>query len=540
MAFKGKSIIELTDVNTGEVEVHEDENMVTNALATVFSEFMKGAIYEFCINDASRYSYLGLSAATKFGLFPIYGYGIGGILLFEAPQTEDVNHIYPKSTDSIIGYASNHVNGVQLDTKLGSMDLQNSGPVENGYKFVWDFTTEQANGIISCISLTTAAAGRVGLGNDFYYNADISAIGCSQDRYSALFRFVSDLFHANGTAVSSSTYYNVHSFNRLASICKFDGTYGYACYRIDSNTILVEKLRFQSSILDGNFFNTKDFVNTVYTLEDSFEISFTDTIDVADNIYLYNQVFVPDLENLDIIYYFAQGNSSSSPVRSCIKWFKLDISKKTGEFCGTITIPNKTLDIGSHSFNFSGASSQDQMYYNQDHVNSGVFTSASCNIAVWHNKLLYDTGSSYLYFINLTTGEIEKTYTFSGNDFQSNQASYSNTCHLTYIKSTDCMFTTWGYFDSEENFHRVVSGGGDLTGNYYYFPNMGRRFENNGIVTDFCYKYSSGFGSTTVYIEVLRQLYTPMLHTINNLSSPVQKTVAKTMKITYILTEVNE
>ena len=34
--LKGKTIIELTDVNTGKVERHEDENMVTNALKHIF------------------------------------------------------------------------------------------------------------------------------------------------------------------------------------------------------------------------------------------------------------------------------------------------------------------------------------------------------------------------------------------------------------------------------------------------------------------------------------------------------------------------
>ena len=34
--LKGKTIIELTDVNTGKKEVHEDENMFTNALNEIF------------------------------------------------------------------------------------------------------------------------------------------------------------------------------------------------------------------------------------------------------------------------------------------------------------------------------------------------------------------------------------------------------------------------------------------------------------------------------------------------------------------------
>ena len=35
--LKGKMTIELTDVNTGEVNVIKEENMVTNALANIFA-----------------------------------------------------------------------------------------------------------------------------------------------------------------------------------------------------------------------------------------------------------------------------------------------------------------------------------------------------------------------------------------------------------------------------------------------------------------------------------------------------------------------
>lgn len=38
--LKGKMTIELTDVNTGEVNVIKEENMVTNALANIFKDEM--------------------------------------------------------------------------------------------------------------------------------------------------------------------------------------------------------------------------------------------------------------------------------------------------------------------------------------------------------------------------------------------------------------------------------------------------------------------------------------------------------------------
>ena len=79
-----------------------------------------------------------------------------------------------------------------------------------------------------------------------------------------------------------------------------------------------------------------------------------------------------------------------------------------------------------------------------------------------------------------------------------------------------------------------------MEGSFYSLFGQGRLFEYNGIIYAFSYYYNSGFGGSSIGFKLQKFLYTPMLHTINNLSSAVQKTVAKTMKITYILTEVDE
>ena len=50
MRVKGKTIIELTDVNTGSVETHEDSNMLTNAMHNFLNPF--GAFGNYPINDA--------------------------------------------------------------------------------------------------------------------------------------------------------------------------------------------------------------------------------------------------------------------------------------------------------------------------------------------------------------------------------------------------------------------------------------------------------------------------------------------------------
>lgn len=44
--LKGKTVIELTDVHTGEKEVYEDNNMVTEALTDIFNTNILGMLYD--------------------------------------------------------------------------------------------------------------------------------------------------------------------------------------------------------------------------------------------------------------------------------------------------------------------------------------------------------------------------------------------------------------------------------------------------------------------------------------------------------------
>ena len=51
MGVKGKTIFELTDVNTGKVEKYEDNNMVTNALQEFLDPCGSWGIYPFAKDD---------------------------------------------------------------------------------------------------------------------------------------------------------------------------------------------------------------------------------------------------------------------------------------------------------------------------------------------------------------------------------------------------------------------------------------------------------------------------------------------------------
>lgn len=148
--LKGKTVIELTDVHTGETEVYEDINMVTEAVADVLNCNIKGMLYDnTSFNDSGGDSWM----------LPLKKNLMGGILLYQNPLEESTDNIYAPLSNPIIGYASDDANNTE-DIQRGSRNLTESKVVDGGYRFVWDFATSQANGTISAIAITNTLAGK--------------------------------------------------------------------------------------------------------------------------------------------------------------------------------------------------------------------------------------------------------------------------------------------------------------------------------------------------------------------------------------------
>lgn len=143
--IKGKTIIELTDVNTGEVERHEDDNMVTNALNKIFEPlgYIKGYDYIF-----KEYS-------------PYHEDLLGGILLFDDMIEENVNNIYAPANVDLVGCGVYNLQNGSSGTIRGNFNVTESEvDYKNKYvKYVYDFATSQGNGTIACACLTSKPGG---------------------------------------------------------------------------------------------------------------------------------------------------------------------------------------------------------------------------------------------------------------------------------------------------------------------------------------------------------------------------------------------
>lgn len=139
--LKGHAKIELTDVETGKIQVYEEDNLFTNI------------IDELVNNNA-----FALSAVTGdlSGYLPLATRALGGVLLFKEVIEEDPQVMFPPVAP--IAYAGDSTDA-GTDIRMGTYNKTESKQLTNGYQHIWDFTTSQGNGTIACIGLTHFSVG---------------------------------------------------------------------------------------------------------------------------------------------------------------------------------------------------------------------------------------------------------------------------------------------------------------------------------------------------------------------------------------------
>lgn len=144
----GHTVLTLTDAKTGrEVRRIEKDNLVTDAVARIFLQNYLGAI-----------KYADITPVRDM---------FGGVLLFYDALTESEDAVtFPDpSVNPVIAYAGQTAHAT-ANTKRGNPNNAQggSGPTLDGkgYKFVWDWATNQGNGTISSAALTFKDFGDIG------------------------------------------------------------------------------------------------------------------------------------------------------------------------------------------------------------------------------------------------------------------------------------------------------------------------------------------------------------------------------------------
>ena len=153
MAIKGKTIFELTDVNTGEIEIIEDCNMITDGLREFLDPCGSWGIYPFAKESVRN-------TAVRNTL-------TGGIFLFDSKLDEDVANTYANASVKMVGNGALGISNAGNVLELGSYNSAESGVQADGsIKYVYDFLTSQANGTIQSVCLTSRVGGYMGYGNE--------------------------------------------------------------------------------------------------------------------------------------------------------------------------------------------------------------------------------------------------------------------------------------------------------------------------------------------------------------------------------------
>ena len=462
MRLTGTMRIELTDVNTGEVTEVTEENMVTDAVNHILGVNPMGVFYEIGESiDGVKWQEVFL---------PICPNAIGGILLFSKALEERADNIYSLSDNLPVAYASNNVNST-ANVARGSMNLTESKKLDNGYKFVWEFTPSQGNGTIAAAALTSAQGGANAYGslvNDsttFLQIKSIKLDGMAMVRELVLFEAVEVDFERN--LLYSITYQDTGVRIRKVHIPIF--TVGLNEKLDDSSFTVVDDRVIQTS--------TFRFLGD-YTLYGEF----------LDGGYGYWYGFSNE------------GNSSGSATMVWVKIKKEDYSMTEGEW----TLSNaKLMDVGRREED----SSFPERYL-------------KCCIRKGYLYVMANNKKG-IYKINLANSS-DVTLISLGFTSKWKPLCETGTCEVYMTLVGDL----------------IIGGDFQVTVEDKVIHTQGSFRLNDAATPLFQYKnFLLGWGGS--YGSEYRTMYllSPYLASINNLSSAVVKTVDKTMKITYTLTE---
>ena len=477
--MKGKTKIILTNVETGEQEVHEDNNLITNALDKIIN-----------IELAMNY-------APNSHLLPFATNALGGLMLFDGELTEDPDNIHFPSEAHLVGYADRTVN--TTDKYRGSFNSIESGKLENGYASVWDFGTGQANGTIKAVALTHVHAG-----------------ACP-------------IYNYNGPD-TPTTYNGTPTTDRSWMPIRYDGEYVYML-KGNSTTHMMRLARVRIPMLGMGCADYSD-VDRTYEVIASWDTEVTtyswtyygqprETTVYADDTFCYEDGHDGKIY---CMFYgaYENGDYHKPSYNYDITYFTINYGDGSFDKSDTVRLNTGTNYWTDKSFNDLYCA-----YRYRGHVYNGILYRMSNSRKIIYKiplnnpaaysaiRIFADTDGDYVGTLDHITSHEGCIY-FETYHYTS--SSYEIRCGVLY---PDGIFLLLDYAYSGQSWDHG-------SGNYRY--TYCRNSDDDLTVWGVWYNDSA----------IMRTWAANYLGTINNLSSPITKTAAQTMKIVYTLTDVDE
>lgn len=481
--IKGKSKIQLFNAQTGALE-HEEENtnIVTNAVEDVINDNDPLGLGKLATVYSTYYS-KGL--LRRINLTPLAEIAFGGVLLWDNTIEENPTTTMPPDCVNEVGHAGNTYSG--KNAFRGSYNVNESGAIENGYRHVWDFGSDKANGEIKALSLTSQYGGMCGYRND------------------------------SGGDGETYVPYSYYQFGAEQTFKSFDNNVDYIDYSAvdgcDNGPFL-----YISQNTDGSFYGLKRSVADYTRIQ---KITFakpgimtlnglngmTEVEDLITGIYQYAITYVYE-DKIHEVYL-------SSTTQLVHKTYSLN-----GNVMDTVTVTLPTAAIGissagNYRYNAAAFFYGDKYYY-WSTTASGAITYKQCTANG------DDLGEAFT--IPPRSGVSANSV---GMFFVDNQG--VGILRVTSVGGNLNAYTDFCLYPDD---NICVCNSSSLYGAYNSVCALPVILEQK---TPF--RYVSVGTSQARFLLAVDCRY---LATINNLSTPVTKTSEQTMKITYEITEVNE
>lgn len=556
--LKGKTIIELTDVNTGEKEVIEENNMVTNAINDLFNT-LPNLLNPYSIYEGSTWYMSGFQR--------LYEFLLGGILLFDGQIEEKAENTFAPADVNLVGCGVyNHKNSSTKNKARGDYNgVESEFNEEQKYmKFVYDFSTSQANGTIASVCLTSYMGGCTSYGSkeaefikDDSGNRSENYYNFCKHVFYHLSNNTSNELSADNTiprcfsgdinykkAVTDKNYSVILTPNQIRSNIISSGIYDKEhpiFIDIDEDAVYYLKTKHKTAFESYWIVKRKAYLKSVSILDVPMakgelieEVEVISEISFANHNYYDGKCYCYDVAQ-QCLYIFVgngtQNNLSYVNADGNINLIKVDLSNGLTNAKGQeITVKNTTgveLDIVGHSKPF---------------INNGF---------LYVNKNLGIDGSirPKIYKIEIANpANVKKLKdeTIPNNNSNGIGVWYDGTAyHRPIYEHCGTIYMGNGYIIRNDEVLRT-----ELS--YFYYdkfayisdaniiPVLKNKKSSPFIYISYDNSPSSSCSEKYLYLYPLHDAFCYLfnyLATINNLAEPVTKTADKTMKITYIIQE---
>jgi hypothetical protein len=455
--MQGKTTIQLFDAKTKkEVQRVTDKNLITNAYKKYIEDYLNS--YPLGLQKNPR----GWLNATPLDM-------ARGIVLFDSPLPENPNVIYP-TTQECIGHAGGDYAGA--DIYRGDYNSAESGDITNGYRQVWDFASDKANGTISSVGLTSRRGGDYGYKSQGVFSGLYTDTGEAGLTDESMYLSSIPLFRVDSKKprVMGFTSNLLNTFVQVGS-------------RTSDNPVKVIKFSTKKSGLGfkqmASMFTTNSSNQPQHT-----EYSFI----LGQNEYVSFFVF-------NNIVYGLWYNTSTTALT--LKTYNLEMVEQSSLDLGTGRTPNYSRFEVSPTCGIIG----DFLYVKRNEHNS-------------------------LYKFNLSTGEYVEAIAHPSLGSYPFVNNFSTTL-LRLVDHSDANYYTYYLYNGNEFYGPYY---GRIYNQYYKYAAYAQLLSDNSPIMAIYGRNQSD----TLYGAL--SCFAPCLFSINNLATPVVKDDTKTMKVTYDIT----